>query len=1577
MKKFLFSISALLLCRAQMMAYDFMVGGLAYNKLTDSTVEVIFKGSNYNSGKDYTDAAYVIPSTVTNDGVTYTVTKIGDSAFYGSSVQSIYVPESVTVIDNYSFGLCRSLKELTLPSGITQFPNYALPLSNSSALEKLTINCDPQKVEGKIFTEAGSLPKLKELVFGPYLREVSAAAVSYWANGVQTLTIAAGEGTLKCDPAAFERWTMTTVNFNRPVEMTVPDNASNIDEIHIADIAPFTTVTIPSVNYSTTKLYVNGSRLAEYRSTEPWSNFSSIEAEPGTEVIEDHTYGFNFTLNEEARTAEIIAAGDAVDPYTGDIVIPETLTVGGKDYTVTSIGKRAFNSTGITSLKLPATIKEIKQGAFQMCYDLASVELNEGLEKLSYDVFNNTKALETITIPGSIKTIPFNAFGNSGLKSVIVNSGVEKIEAAFTACENLTSISLPETLVELDGTFEDCTALTEITLPESLRTIGWFTFANTGITELVINEGIKTLDMQSLGMMNGDYNADYTLKKVTLPSTLKEINAMAFNNRRGLTDVIVRATVPPTAGDFAEYVYAATLTVPEGTLAAYKAADSWKNFSKIKETDKVTSLDIEKLRYTVGEGSNKYVLRVSFNNTRRLDNLTWGYLTDETSAEPSAVLAAVAEADKRLNVVSEGDNTTISFDLISDGEINERDVTATGKWTVSSNSLAADGTSRIIVFEFAGSDNGLDYDFFVPEPDAEGVWLPEEMSVKLSDEGSVLPALVQVPDGKLNSSSNWQASSSNTSYKLDRTKITTPYTLVDETFNAIPTFTGATGTTYVRYRPQKVGEYAYYESNFMTLNIEAPEVPVTSITVAEENVTAGLNKAVTVDYTFEPANATYTAVKFTPADTRIATWSASAGLKTTATAGETTVTVASLFDPEVKTAFNLRSELLNPVTAVNFGPDTEDGVINVPVRQLIGLKPIVLPADADIPDVTIELSDNGTSKDDYTCSTYKVNWWDVNNVRSQFYELSGHRPTGDRPAKLHVKSADGAYERDFVVNVIEADRTPRENGYVDGTIILNEEWFGHTNGGLNYFTEDDEIIYQVYEKENPGMAFGATSQYGTIWAGKLIVASKQAKDGGDPLPGGGRLVIADAKTLKRLGSLDNLTWDGASGDGRAVAGATPDKIYVGSSNGIYIVDISDPENPVITGRIGKENSTDLYSGQIGDMTNACGHVFAVMQGGGLIIINVNDDTTTNISDANIQGVTQSADGNVWYATAKDGCSVFVALDPETLEEVDRVTMPSEIGVVACGWGAWRSTAFHGSPKTNDLWFVTGAAGIMGGASGDYYRYHIGDSPADIKPFFSLSNVTGVNGFGEEVGQMTYGTPRYDDRNDRLVVMAGRKSAASGGYRDHWVHYVDGTTGEITRTFHLNPYYWFQSLPIFPDKYEAAIDLDNMDLKVEDGAEEIDLTEFVTDADNIDSNIRLWLADEPTLPEGEEPADKVIDVTLEGRKLTVTPWAAGTGCFTLVAESNGRVSSKTLTVNVTDESSSIDKAAADHRSITCNGRRIEILGFAGEQFRIFDMTGRMVTSFDVDTDRYVLDFGSHTGIYVVSSESGINAKVIIR
>ena len=1666
MKKVLFSLGAALFCTAQAMAYDFMEGGLAYNKLTDTTVEVTFKGADYNSGKDYTDAAYVIPSAVANGGVTYTVTRIGDSAFYGSAVQSITLPESVTEIVNYAFGNCRYLKELTLPSGITEFPNYALPLSNSSALEKLTINCDPAKVSGKIFTEAGSLPKLKELVFGPYLQEVSAAAVSYWANGTGTLTIAAGEGTLKCDPAAFERWTMTTLNIDRPVELTVPDNVKNIAEIHIGDIEPFTTVAMNSANYTTAKLYVPGARVAAYKATEPWSNFATILPEPGTEVA-DQTYGFNYTLNEADNTAEIIAAGNVVDPYTGDIEIPATIVVGGQSYTVTSIGMYAFQNCDITSVKLPATIKELKNGAFFQCTDLAEVELNQGLEKLNYDVFAGTKSLKTIVIPGTVKNLPGgNSFANSGIATVVLEEGVETISDDFNGCTALNRVMLPSTLKEIGMyAFEGCTSLKYIDIPSSVRKIGSFAFSGTGITELELPEGLQTLEAQSLGHMNGANNADYTLKSVTLPASLTELDYMTFNNACGLTEltvngngtpVTVTGNVPanllntPTSvsgvapletlylnrtfvngsstditstifdrkttlknvtfgpdmttvpalpsctaiesitvsgnavpavsgtGYSAETYANAVLNVPHGMSAAFRAHEVWGKFAHIEEAAGISAIDAAKVRHTVGTGANKYIFALAFNNANRLDNLVWGVASDNAALTAGEAIAIIADADPRLQLTTDGEGnvTAAAFDLDGNGVFDIKDTAAEGDWNTGERMLASDGTTKVLsICHAATTAADAPYYFYLPAPDAQGVWVPEAMTVKLSDEGFILPVLVQPQGNAVTQTTNWQASSSNTSYRLDRNIVVTPYTFQDESYHARPTFTGKTGTTYMRYRP-RVGS-SYIESNFMTLTVEAPEVPVTAIILAESEINAGRNKAVDVDYTFEPANATYTAVAMTVEDTSVASYSATTGLKTNKIDGTTSVTVTSKYDADVKAAFTLNVSLQKPVTGVHFGHGTESGIINVYVKQLIGLKPVIEPADADIPDVTITLSDNGTSKADMTCSTYRVNWWDINNVRSQFYELSGHRPTGDHPAKLHVESADGHFVKDFVVNVLESDRTPID--YTDGTIILNEEWFGHTNGGLNYVTPENEIIYQAYERENPGMSFGCTSQYGAIWADKLFVVSKQAQDGGDVLPGGGRLVIADASTLKRISSLDNLTFDGKSGDGRGVAGATPDKIYVSSSNGIYIVDITDVENPVITGRIGSDDSQDLYNGQTGDIINAGRYVFAVQQAGGILCIDPEtDEVAKAITDTNAQGVTQTADGTVWYVTIADGHSVFVGLDPETIEETHRIDMPAEIGTVACGWGAWRSTAFKGDWETGDLWFVTGAAGIMGGATGDYYRFNPeNDNPADIKPFFTLNGVTGINDFGEEVEQMTYGTPCFDPRNNRLVVMTGRKGAASGGYRDHWLHFVDGDSHEITTTLKLNAYYWFQSLPIFPDKHDAALADDFGEVKLAMSRPEgktIDLREFVSDADNHDANIRFSLpAANALADEAETPGSAAA--TLDGSKLTLMPTATGKTNVLVEAQSNGRVATLSIPVNVR-LTSGIDDGAEDAANIRIADNRAYIYGYAGTDFAVYSAAGVLLTRFTADTDAYVAQFGFEPGVYVLSAK-GVSVKFIVR
>ncbi len=1698
MRKTLLSVgAALLLGAGHAAAYDFLVDGLAYNKLTDSTVELTRINDDtktdpigINFVSRYTDEVYRIPSTVTHEGVTYTVTQVASYAFYTgnyltSQIKEVYLPEEVKTIGSmafqncaklsmiefpgvesvggYAFGSCYSLTEMRFPKNCVNFLGSALPGRipatdttpiQKAPIKKLIFDCDPGQISNKPWSERYAYESVKEVVITSLAKGIT-NYIPLTNSTIETITIEEGPGSLELDSKyTFSGIYAKKLYVGRP--WTLEQSFSgyyNLEEIHFGNFGPCPFNGTPDAKLQEkVTVYVHHDQVEAYKADPKWGLLNIVE-EPGTDVpAPDIDYGFNYTLDEANATAEIIAAGDVVDPYGGDIVIPEALRIKGKWYTVTSIGNSAFAATDITSVYIPGNVKEIKQGAFNVCHNLSKVTIEEGVEKLNWDVFATATALKSIEIPGSIKEIPDRAFGEGALEKVVIRDGVERIINAFNDSPNLREVTLPSTLTTLDGAFNGCSSLASIELPESLREIGWFTFAGTAISELTIPEGVETLDMQSLGMMNGTHNKDFNLRKVTLPASLKSLNAMAFNNRFGLEEVIFngdgsdltvnkntlfqtggetaplkkivlnralvstagadfasdifnRATtleevtfgegltsvpdlsacpnikvinvygaVPPAAKGFHADVYAnAEVNVPDGTADAYREAEIWKNFTGLAPSAVVTAIDPAKIRYTIGEGANLFAVAMRFNNPERLDNMVLGYRADASEFDQGAFLS-LFETDPRVRMTETANGAEITFDLDGNGVFDEKDVTADG-WNLDDNLAASDHTTKAACLYHGEVTGEAPYYFYLPAPEEEGVWVPEAMTAKLSDAGFVLPVLVQ-PQGKnVTGTTNWQASSSNASYRLDRTKIVTPYSFVDGSYHARPTLTGQTGVTYVRYRPMIGGTYK--ESDFMTLTIEVPEVPVTAISFAQSEVESGLNKVVEYSLTYEPADATYTAVTLTSADTKVATYSQSAGLKTTTTAGQTVITAASSYNPEVKAPFLLTSRLMNPVTAVSFGPGTEDGVITLTPKEMIGLRAIVEPADADIPEVTITLSDNGTSRDDMTCSTYKVNYWDNDRNRFQFFELSGHRLTGDKPAKLTVTSDDGAYSKVFTVNVVDPDRTPRPQGYVDGTILLNEEWFGHTNGGMNYLTEDDEIIYQAYERENPGMSFGCTSQYGAIWNGLLLVPSKQASDGGDPLPGGGRLVIADAKTLKRLGSLDDLSYNGMSGDGRAVAGATPDKIYVTTSNGIFIVNIADPANPVVTGRIGGDDNGDLYSNQIGDIITAGKHAFAVMQNGGLIVVDTDTDKATRIDDANIQGVTQSADGNVWYATLADGHSVFVALDPETLEEVERVNMPASIGTVACGWGAWRSTAFKGSPKNNDLWFMTGGGSIAGGGT-TYFRYHIGDNPEEIQPFFNLNDVKGTTCFGEEVAQMNYGTPLYDFRNDRLIVMASYKGAASGQYRDHWVHLVDASSGAVAKTIQLRPYYWFQALPIIPDKHDAEINLDDVTIDVADGAMEIDLAELVTDRDNIDSNIRVSLIDaEAALSDAADEAQALCaDATLDGRKLTIVPYSKGSRQLSLAAESNGRVVSKTVNINVTDQTTGIDSAEMARGGISCDGRRVTFRGLDSAEFALYDANGREMARFDIDGDYYVAEFGLADGVYILRGSNGSTAKIVL-
>lgn len=972
---------------------------------------------------------------------------------------------------------------------------------------------------------------------------------------------------------------------------------------------------------------------------------------------------------------------------------------------------------------------------------------------------------------------------------------------------------------------------------------------------------------------------------------------------------------------------------------------------------------------TIGNGENSIPLIVKFSTSNKIDNVVLCLKFNSVLPSVSDVLSAL-NSDPAFSF----EGNRLSIDADGDGVFNNSgdDSSAEGDWNLTEYEdcvLLACGDTAI-----------PEYYLYLPIAGVETAVIPDDMTFTLSDNLNYIPVFVQRAESYDAINYLWYRRTDDTqTHSSDSSDIVTSIGTGSSNFGQLTYKGNKVGDLYihVRVRTGKGASYSY--SNVCHFTLLPPEIPIESIEFANTTVDAPLNSKIDNPITTYPDNATYTALTYTTSDSKVATASATA-IKTTKTPGAATITVASTWNPEVKASFDIVSELRHPVTDFAI-KGVEGDVIILNPKQMIGVIADPIPADADIPDFNVTLEGAGSSKDELIASMYKVNYWDENNTRIQFYELSGHR-AGECTLKL--TSTDGSnITKTYTVRVEEQDRTPLENGYIDGTFVLNEEWFGHTNGGMNYITPEGEMMYQVYERENPGMSFGCTSQYATIWADKLIAISKQAVDAGDPLPGGGRVVVADAKTLKRQGSIDNLMFgdETKSADGRAVVGATPNKVYVGTSNGIYIVDIDDVK---VTGKItafDESGSTgaDLYSGQIGDMVHAGKYVFGIKQATGAFAIDTEtDQVVKNYPFTTVQGITQTADGNIWIASTEGGRGVFTCINPESLEIDDdmSITLPDGMAYPTCSWGAWRNTPFVGSHTTNCIWFSVGG-GVAGGSSKDkYYQWEVGTPASDIKLVFDMeaANLTGSN---SRVKQKTYGTLRYDDRSGELIVMTTEDSA-SGHYRYNWTHFVNPETGEILRTIALRPYYWFQAFAIFPDKYDVAIDLNDISIDVADGCKEIDLAELVSDKDNINSNIKLSILETPRLmAEDENTSESHAEVSLVGKKLMVTPKSVGNHFFTLEAESNGRLVSKTVEVKVSDVASGIINVASESKSIICDGHRVYLHGFNGEKFAVYDISGRIVKSFRVDADNYAFDFSGHSGVYVLKSESNYSSKVIIK
>jgi len=172
----------------QAMAYDFSYthqGKTLYYRITsDNTVKVTYY--TYPGDNNYVSGDVVIPSTVTYDGTTYSVTSIGDNAFaYCSGLTSIDIPSSVTSIGELAFYSCYRLTSITIPTGITSIGEGAF--SGCSGLTSVTIPNSVTSIGSGVFINCSDLTSINVALENTHYSSIDGVLYNYVQDTFDTM----------------------------------------------------------------------------------------------------------------------------------------------------------------------------------------------------------------------------------------------------------------------------------------------------------------------------------------------------------------------------------------------------------------------------------------------------------------------------------------------------------------------------------------------------------------------------------------------------------------------------------------------------------------------------------------------------------------------------------------------------------------------------------------------------------------------------------------------------------------------------------------------------------------------------------------------------------------------------------------------------------------------------------------------------------------------------------------------------------------------------------------------------------------------------------------------------------------------------------------------------------------------------------------------------------------------------------------------------------------------------------------------------------------------------------------------
>ena len=227
-KKCVAVVFAIMMC-ANVFAYDFQVDGIYYNiNSGTTTVKVTYKNTNYNSYS----GSVVIPSTVTYNGTTYSVTRIGFKAFNGcTDFTLVTIPNSVTSIEESAFSGCIGLTSITIPNSVTSIGNYTF--KNCTSLTSITIPNSVTSIGERTFSGCTSLTSIT------IPNSVTSIGYQAFFNCTSLTSITIPNRVTSIGERAF--WKCTSLT-----SVTIGNSVTSIKHGAFSDCAGLTSITIPN-----------------------------------------------------------------------------------------------------------------------------------------------------------------------------------------------------------------------------------------------------------------------------------------------------------------------------------------------------------------------------------------------------------------------------------------------------------------------------------------------------------------------------------------------------------------------------------------------------------------------------------------------------------------------------------------------------------------------------------------------------------------------------------------------------------------------------------------------------------------------------------------------------------------------------------------------------------------------------------------------------------------------------------------------------------------------------------------------------------------------------------------------------------------------------------------------------------------------------------------------------------------------------------------------------------------------------------------------------------------------------------